>query len=176
MGLFTRVIDKILFAVLFLIALQVPILADHYRQYLAGFYDATELQVSELRELARVNGYNDVDALIDELKKNPQQIVRQDANNKSAALRRLAVLEDGIETLNSGDYFSQAWYMFSPTQQETLRQVLSNFSPSVPLSAPSIVFSLLTAILLNLIIWSPFWTAKKVKHWRHRRRERVHYG
>ncbi|MFT5178352.1 MAG: hypothetical protein ACI90R_001398, partial [Alteromonas macleodii] len=49
----------------------------------------------------------------------------------------------------------------------TLKRVLDNFSPSVPLTPSSIVFSLVTAILLNLLIWTPhfcYCQVKKIKN------------
>ena len=60
MHVLARVIDKLLFAALFIAALQVPILADHYRQYLAGYFDATREQVAELEVLARQFNYPSV--------------------------------------------------------------------------------------------------------------------
>ncbi|QJR79803.1 DUF2937 family protein [Alteromonas pelagimontana] len=173
MGIFVRVIDKIVFAALFLSALQIPILADHYRQYLAGFYDATSEQVQQYQALADQFDYPSIEAMIDTLRQNPDRMIQEDASNKAQTVAKLDEISHGLETLQQGHYFQQAWYMFSPEHKNTLVRVMDNFAPSVPLSPTAIVFSLITAIVVNLIIWAPFWTVGKV---RHLRRKRVRYA
>lgn len=174
MGMMIRVLDKIVFTALFLTALQVPILADHYRQYLSGFYDATEQQVAQYRALAEQFGYDSVDALVDALEQNPDPVVRQDAGNKAQTIASLGALREGLQILSDGHYYEQAWYMLHPRQNATLTRVLDNFAPSVPLNPNAVLFSLITAIALNMFIWAPFWCAGKVRHW-HRHRHQHHH-
>ncbi len=169
MGLMVRVLDKIVFTALFLTALQVPILADHYRQYLSGFFDATEKQVEQYQALADQFGYESVDALIDTLRQNPDPVVKQDAANKAETVSTMDELQTGIQTLSQGHYYEKAWYMFHPEQNATLARVIDNFSPSVPLDPMAVLFSLITAIVLNMILWAPFWCVGKVRHWHHHR-------
>ncbi|WP_018984847.1 DUF2937 family protein [Salinimonas chungwhensis] len=155
MKVLVNVIDKIIFAAVFILALQVPILADHYRQYLAGYHDATAQSVKAYRQLAQQYGYDNVDAMIDELQNNQEPVVREDAANKARQLQDLISLKQGIETLSQGNYFTQAWYMFTPSRFATLRRVADNFSPSVPLAPAAVLFSLITAIVINLLFWTP---------------------
>ena len=176
MHVLARVIDKLLFAALFIAALQVPILADHYRQYLSGYFDATREQVAELEDLARQFNYPSVDALIDSLKQNAEAVVREDAANKSDLLVRLAEADEGLTKLNNGNYFQQAGYMFAPSRQDTLVRVLDNFAPSIPLTPTAIVFSLATAILINLLVICPFWACRHGYHWYRERKQRVRFG
>ncbi|RDV24317.1 DUF2937 family protein [Alteromonas aestuariivivens] len=152
-----RIIDKIGFAVLLLLALQIPILADHYRQYLSGYYDATARQVAEYQSMADEFGYPTVTEMINALERNSSPIVQKDAQYKLRTLAEHRQLESGLSTLKNGHYFQQAWYMLAPKQRATLARVLENFSPSVPLTPSAIVYSLITAILANLLLWTPFW-------------------
>ncbi|MCW8091363.1 DUF2937 family protein [Alteromonas sp. ASW11-130] len=170
MTLFVRVLDKILFATLLLVALQVPILADHYRQYLTGYYDATAAQVEEYKALSVRHGYTHLEDMLAELEKSSNPVVRDDTQNKVNTLAMLKELNEGIRVLNRGHYYQQAWYMLSPSQNETLRRVLDNFHPSIPLSPEAVVFSLISAIIINVIMWAPYWTAVKLKQWRHNRK------
>ncbi|MCW8107876.1 DUF2937 family protein [Alteromonas ponticola] len=167
MTLIVRVLDKILFATLLLIALQVPILADHYRQYLTGYYDATSTQVEQYRKLSARHGYSTLEAMLADLKNNSNAVIREDTQHKYQTIAMLEQLDEGLTVLNQGHYFEQAWYMLSPAQNDTLKRVLDNFQPSIPLSPESIVFSLITAILINIIVWAPYWTAVRVRQWRH---------
>lgn len=166
MKILVNVVDKIIFAAVFVAALQIPILADHYRQYLSGAYDTRVQTVNEYRTLARQFGYSDVEAMVKALQKNEDALVREDARNKAGQLAQLDELRSGLATLQQGNYFEQAWYMFQPARYTTLRQVARNFSPSVPLVPAAVGFSLVLAILVNLLLWSPALCVKGVRRLR----------
>ncbi len=170
MTLFVRVLDKIIFAALLLIAMQVPILADHYRQYLTGYYDATAAQVAEYEALSAKHGYASLDNMIADLESNSSTVVRDDARNKLNTISILKELDEGLVVLRHGHYYEQAWYMLSPAQNATLQRVLDNFHPSIPLSGSAVVFSLISAIIINTILWAPYWTAVRIRKWRHNRK------
>lgn len=155
-----NIMDKIIFAALFIAALQVPVLADHYRQYLTGFYDATAQQVADYESLARQFGYASVSAMLDDLRTNNSPMVRQDAEQKAVTMRRLQDLETGLTQLQTGNYFSQAWYMFNPDRFDVLKRVGENFAPSVPLSPPAVIYSVVVAIIANMLLWTPAWCVR----------------
>ena len=165
--MFIRIFDKVVFATLFVAALQVPILADHYRQYLSGYYDATREEVSAMSALAERHGYSSVGAMLSALKQNSEAVVRADAERKSALFTKLSHIEQGIKTLEHGHYYEKAWYMATPSNASTLQKVLGNFSPSVPLT-PSSIFSFITALLINLLLWSPYLCYCLVRHLKHK--------
>ncbi|WP_420935526.1 DUF2937 family protein [Alteromonas sp. A081] len=161
-----RVLDKVVFAVLFIIALQVPILADHYRQYLNGYYEAIRDEVTLSSELAKQHGFSSVKAMLDSLQQNDEALVRDNASQKAQRFSMIDSLEQGMRTLEYGHYFEKLAYIASPEQFSTLKKVVDKFRPSIPLTPTSIIFSLVTAILLNLLIWTPhfcYCQAKKLK-------------
>lgn len=160
MQLLTRFVDRILFAALFIASLQIPVLFDHYRQYLAGFYEATRQQVAQLDALAAQYGFASTDSLIAHLSENSDPIVRQDAQTKALLLRTLADTEKGLTILQYGNYFQRVSYIFSPRRSATLSQVLQNFTPALPLKTDSVIYSLLLALLLNSLLLAPFWGCK----------------
>ena len=166
--MFIRIFDKVVFATLFVAALQVPILADHYRQYLSGYYDATREEVSAMSALAERHGYSSVGAMLSALKQNSEAVVRADAERKSALFTKLSHIEQGIKTLEHGHYYEKAWYMATPSNASTLQKVLGNFSTSVPLTPSSIIFSFITALLINLLLWSPYLCYCLVRHLKHK--------
>ena len=81
-----NLVDKFLFAVLLIAAMQIPILADHYRQYLSGYYDATQRTIEEYQALANQFGYSNVAQMIAALEQNDVALVREDARNKARTL------------------------------------------------------------------------------------------
>ena len=87
-----RVLDKVVFAVLFIITLQVPILADHYRQYLNGYYDALRDEVSSSSALAKQHGFSSVEAMLESLQKNSEPVVRENASMKATRFAQITTL------------------------------------------------------------------------------------
>lgn len=158
-----RVLDKVLFAVLFIITLQVPILADHYRQYLSGYYDALRDEVTSSTELAKQHGFSSVEAMLESLQQNNEAVVRENATLKAERFAQINIIEQGMRKLEHGHYFEKLVFMATPSQYDTLDRVLDNFRPSVPLTPSPIIFSLVTAILLNLLIWTPHFCYCQVK-------------
>jgi hypothetical protein len=62
--LIARLIDKLVFGFILVIALQLPQLADHYQQFLSGLYESTRWQVEGYEATAKEYHYADVDAMI----------------------------------------------------------------------------------------------------------------
>lgn len=169
--MFVRVIDKVVFAVLFILTLQVPILADHYRQYLSGYYDALRDEVSSSSMLAKQHGFSSVEAMLNSLQTNSEALVREDAQLKATRFAQIEVIEQGMRKLEHGHYFEKLMFMATPSQYDTLQRVLKNFRPSVPLTPSSVIFSLISAILLNLLIWTPHFCYCQVKKQKHKRKQ-----
>ncbi|MBU2977447.1 DUF2937 family protein [Alteromonas sp. C1M14] len=172
----TRFIDKLFFAALFVACLQIPVLIDHYRQYLTGFYDATYQQVEGLNALATQYGFDSAEELVAYLSGNRDAIVRQDAQAKAQLLVTLSDTQAGLNILNHGHYFQRVSYIFSPKRYQTLTNVLDNYTPALPLTIPSVLYSLLLALLLNIVLASPFWGCKRVYQWHKHRQGRLRFS
>lgn len=155
MNFIIGIFDKILFGALLLFFFQVPILADHYLQYISGYYQATEHQVKGFESNAAQHGYEDAHAMIRDLEINENPVVRTDAQQKKETLAEYEQLTQAINTLKAGNIYQRAWFMFNPTRIDTLKKVLPNFRPGVPLTLDDILFSVLTALALSIIILHP---------------------
>ncbi len=167
-----RLIDKLLFGAMLLLALQLTQLADHYQQFLAGSLDATQWQVDGYQATATQHGYASVQAMIDHHLTNSDPSVKTDAQQKIATLEFLDTIHFGLSIFQTGNLMEQAVYMFAPSRFETLKKVLENFVPGIPLSVSGWVFGVTAGLLLNLLIVMPFWgVARWFKSRRGRRLE-----
>jgi hypothetical protein len=151
-----NIFDKIVFGTLLLLFFQVPILADHYLQFVSGYYAATERQVEGFKENAAQHNYHDVYAMIDELRANSNSVVRTDAEQKVQTMQEYEELKKTIATLQGGNIYQRAWFMFNPARWDTLKKVHENFKPGIPLSLNDIGFSILTALVLSILLIWPF--------------------
>ncbi|USE38346.1 DUF2937 family protein [Endozoicomonas sp. SCSIO W0465] len=150
-----NLLDKLLFGGLMLIAMQVPVVSDHYVQYLSGYYEATRHQVEGFRNTAARHGYPDEFGMINDLLQNPNALIKDDARQKQQTLQDYKELTQSLATLINGNYFERAWFISSPKQWRTLEKVLENFKPGIPLSINDLVYSVLTALLLSTLLTLP---------------------
>jgi hypothetical protein len=156
MNFIINIFDKIVFGTLLLLFFQVPILSDHYLQYVSGYYDAIAKQVDGFKENAAMHEYSDVYAMINDLSINENSVVRTDAEQKMQTMHEYEELTLTIATLKQGNIYERAWFIFNPVRLDTLKKVYENFKPGIPLSGKDIGFSIITALILSICVMWPF--------------------
>lgn len=151
-----RLIDKLIFGVALILALQIPQLADHYHQFLSGVYESTKLQIDGYEANAKQHEYPTVRAMIDHHLQNNVPSVRVDAEQKLATLELFEELKSGMLVFERGNLFSKTVYIFNPARYGYLKHVLSNFSLGIPLSVNGLAFGVIFGLALNYLITLPF--------------------
>lgn len=152
-----RLLDKLIFGLALLLCLQVPLLADHYQQFLAGQLDATQWQVEGYENNAKSHGYTDAREMIAHHGNNAVESVRADAQQKLETLDQFDSLTYGLSVFAKGNLLEKAYYMFHPDRYAVLEKTLQNFKPGVPLGTEGLVFGVVAALILNVVIVLPFW-------------------
>lgn len=150
------ILERLLFGALLICFLQVPILSDHYIQYLNGYLTANQDQVDQLNRLAAANRFDSAHALIESLSRNSDTVVRQDASNKMLMLEQNIQLKEDLSQLKEGNYFQRLLFFLDPTQFGKLGKVLVNFKPGIPLSVSDLLASVALALSFSLLIKLPF--------------------
>lgn len=151
-----RLLDKLVFGVALIVALQMPLLVDHYHQYLSGWYKATQWQVDGYEATAKTHQFANAQAMIDAHLNNAEPSVRTDAEQKLATLERLADLRLGMDTFATGNLLEKMLFMLHPDRIHVLKDVIQNFKPGIPLNASGLAFGVVFALLLNFLIMLPF--------------------
>jgi Protein of unknown function (DUF2937) len=151
-----RLLDKLVFGVALIVALQMPLLVDHYHQYLSGWYKATQWQVDGYEATAKTHQFANAQAMIDAHLNNAEPSVRTDAEQKLATLERLADLRLGMDTFATGNLLEKMLFMLHPDRIHVLKDVIQNFKPGIPLNASGLAFGVVFALLLNFMIMLPF--------------------
>ena len=162
-----RLLDKLVFGVALIVALQMPLLVDHYHQYLSGWYKATQWQVDGYEATAKTHQFANAQAMIETHLKNPEPSVRTDAEQKLATVELLADLSVGMDTFATGNLLEKMLFMLHPNRIQVLKDVVQNFKPGIPLNASGLVFALVVALLLNFLLMLPFrvFGRKRVKQY-----------
>lgn len=151
-----RLIDKLIFGVALIVALQVPLIFDHYQQFLSGLYESTKWQVEGYETTANRHEYPSVRAMIDHHLQNDVLSVRTDAEQKLATLHIFEQLKAGVETFKNGNIIRKSLYMFRPSRYGYLKKTLDNFTPGIPLTIHGIVFGGGLGLLISFLITLPF--------------------
>lgn len=151
-----RIVDKLLFGIMLIAALQVPLLADHYQQYLAGLSEATQWQVNGYENTARQYGYPDVNAMIEQHLANTEASVRADALQKQATLSQYEDLKSGMIVFEHGTLIEKSVYMFAPARFDWLEKTLVHFKPGIPLSLNGLMFGVMLGLAANILLTLPF--------------------
>ncbi|WP_120512381.1 DUF2937 family protein [Photobacterium salinisoli] len=151
-----RIVDKLLFGVMLIAALQVPLLADHYQQYLAGLFEATQWQVNGYENTARQYGYPDVTAMIEQHLANTEASVKADALQKQATLSLYEDLKSGMTVFEHGTLIEKSVYMFTPAHFDSLQKTLAHFKPGIPLSLNGLMFGVILGLAANILLTLPF--------------------
>lgn len=151
-----RLLDKLVFGVALIVALQMPLLVDHYHQYLSGWYKATQWQVDGYEATAKAHQFADAQAMIENHLKNTEPSVRTDAEQKLATIELLANLRLGMDTFATGNLLEKMLFMLHPDRIHVLKDVTQNFKPGIPLNPGGLAFAVVFALLLNFLIMLPF--------------------
>lgn len=147
-----NIIDKIIFGGVLLLALQVPILADHYGQFVSGELDATQKQVEGYATTAAAKAFSDVKSMIDKHLQNAEPSVRMDAEQKLQTLREFEELKTTALIFAHGNILQKAYVMFKPTGWRFMFQVLPKFKPGIPLSMEYIAYAALLALCVSTLL------------------------
>ena len=151
-----NMIDKLIFACAFIIALQLPQLSDHYQQHLAGLYHATKWQVDGYAYTAKQYKFSSTQAMINRHLENTEPSVRADAEQKQQTLMLFADLNQGMKLFEQGNLVQKLLYIFSPERFERLQNTLNNFKLGIPLTTSALLFALILATILNQLVMLPY--------------------
>lgn len=151
-----RLLDKLVFGVALIVALQMPLLVDHYHQYLSGWYKATQWQVDGYEATAKTHQFADAQAMIENHLKNTEPSVRADAEQKLETLELFADLRLGMDTFATGNLLEKMLFMLHPDRIHVLKDVTQNFKLGIPLNPSGLAFAVVFALLLNFLIMLPF--------------------
>lgn len=154
--MFSRMIDKVIFGFALIAALQFPLFAEHYHQFLSGYYKATQQQIDNYETIAKQHNYANLQAMIEHHLKNTVPSVRTDAQAKLTTLNEYEELLEGMSVFQYGNLLEKSVYMFFTGSKERLTDTLSNFELGIPLSLEGLGIGVVAGLIINFIITLPF--------------------
>lgn len=151
-----RLFDKLVFGAALILSLQVPLLVDHYQQYLSGMYEATLVQVEGYQQTATENGFANARTMVSHHLQNEDASVRMDADQKLMTLDRFVELQDGMSIFEHGYLWEKLSYMASPLRVNDLKKTIKHYQLGIPMTTTGLAFGVIIALLVNFILSLPF--------------------
>lgn len=142
-------ISKFVFAMTFLLSLQLPLFTDHYHQFLAGYVAATKAQVEGYAATARQHEYASVEAMIADHLQNTTPSVRTDALQKQLTLATYDDLQAALPIFEKGNVIEQYWFIVQPDHAHFFRLAVENYSPGLPLTPGGLAMGFIVAFLIS---------------------------
>ncbi len=143
-------LDRILFAVNFILAMQVPAFIVQYRQRLAGHLDEARYQLSNYQHIADQHYQSDLLVLIKRYQANSDAGIRASGNLVVDLLDRIASLTQQVEHLLYSDYLTMIYYFLVDIDLAIAKATLVDYQLSMPLEVNAISTGLIAAIVLSL--------------------------
>lgn len=150
-----KTLDKLFFGITLVLALQVPQLADHYQQFLAGMYESSQWQIKGYQATAKKYNYASVDAMIAHHLQNEVPSVRDDAIQKQKTIIQYNELSEGLSVFQNGNIIEKLIFMLSPSGWQYIDNTLENFKFGLPITTEGILFGVLFGLFLNLLVSTP---------------------
>lgn len=150
-----RTLDKLLFGLALLLALQAPVFVVQYHQYLEGYFDKSSQIIQEWQAIATRNNYESLQAMIDHHRNNDVASVRDDAQLKQETLVEHQEIEKALAVFKEGNLVEKVAFIANPNHSDLFIKVYRNYEPGIPLTADGLLFAFIVGLLLNLICVSP---------------------
>ncbi|MEZ4630135.1 MAG: DUF2937 family protein [Deinococcales bacterium] len=145
-----RTVDKIIFAVLLIIGLQIPNFLIQYQQRLGGHLDEAKRNVASYEPMAeQLLGSADVRELASRFIASADEKDRLFANKIAGDMDRMVHLDGLLTALKESNPVSRMAYALFQLEPPIARQTLTDFKLGIPLTLEAIIYGLILAIVIT---------------------------
>lgn len=159
MRMLLAIIDRLLFAAGFALAMQLPQFVDSYTQRYGGYHQALVDSMAEYQRNADAHYGGNIDGLISDLHAAPAAGIQEIGDKLTRDRTREREMQAGLAILEHGTLVQKLWYLSQHADRELVRATWMAYTPGLPLSFDALLCGLLGAIVLsglfNLLRW-PF--------------------
>ncbi|TRX56974.1 DUF2937 family protein [Thalassomonas sp. M1454] len=143
--------DRILFAVNFILAMQLPGFIQQYSQRIAGHLDEAKYQLNNYQVIADQHYQGDLLLMVNRYQMNSDPGIRSSADLIMNLIDRISTLTEQVEHLLNSDYFYKIFFFIKEIDLSIAKATLVDYQLTVPLHLNAIVTGLVFAIAASLI-------------------------
>lgn len=147
-----RLLDKIFFAALLLLGMQIPNFVMQYQQTLAAHFHEAQQQLQQYQTVADRFYRGDLGKLLAVHRTNDVEAIRAEAEILDRLLQRNAYLRQQINALSDKQLHQQMLHFLKQPDLAIAEEVYRNYRPVVPLNAEALITGVTLAIVLNMAV------------------------
>jgi len=173
MRIILGLLDRVLFAIGFLLFLQLPNYVDHYTQRMGGYHAADRATLAEYQQVANENHAGELLALIAAFEASDDATVVRTGENLRQLRRRVAEMNRGLIILEGGTFLRKLAYLSINLRADIAFGTARAYVPGLPFTLAAAVCGLIGGILATLLFNVPRGCRRgwrRLRDWRHERR------
>ncbi|QBY05839.1 DUF2937 family protein [Thalassotalea sp. HSM 43] len=149
---FARLIDKLVFAIAGVTAMQLPALMQQYQQRLSGHLSEAQYQLGKYQQIADEHYQGNIASLIEQYRNNTDPGINAAGDLVYQLVDRISVFSTKLQHLQTGDYIQQVYYFVSEIEHSIFTATLQDFQPSIPLESSAIATGVIGAVLISSLL------------------------
>ncbi len=142
-------LDKLLFAGLLLLGMQIPGFVMQYQQTLAAHYREAQQQLQQYQAVADRYYAGSLTQLLTVHRRNSVAAIRAEAEILERLLKRNAYLKWQLSAISNKHLYQQLLHLVKRPDWIIAEEVLHSYYPSVPLNAEALAAGLTLALVTN---------------------------
>lgn len=155
-----KLIDRCIFAILFIIGVQAPEFIQQYIQRLSGHVDESAHHLKQFQTIANMQFDGDLQRLIQHYLQNSDHAIKQTGQLAASLSERHQLLSDQLTNLQNYDYIEKLYYFTHQTNIEIAQATLKQYKMAIPLEPQALLTGFLLAFI-TLSLSSGIFTAFK---------------
>lgn len=147
-----QLLDKLLFAALLVLGMQIPALVMQYQQILAAHYREAQQQLQQYQTLADRYYDGDFEQLLEVHRSNNVAAIRAEADILERLLQRNIYLKSQLNALMNKHLYQQLLHLMKQPDLAIAEEVYQGYNPTVPLTSDALIAGLTLAMIMNIAL------------------------
>lgn len=147
-----RIIDKILFTLMFIGGIQLPAFINAYRQQLSGHLNEAKEQLSQFQLIADIQYQGSIEQLVNAFKNNSDNAIQQMSTVIMRNIESVNAYQQHLLNLENANYLQRIYYFVTQMDIDKASETLTHFVPAIPLELNAIITGVILSLLLSSML------------------------
>ncbi|KGJ98720.1 DUF2937 family protein [Thalassotalea sp. ND16A] len=144
-------LDRVLFAINMVVAMQLPGFIQQYGQRLAGHLDEAKYQLANYQYIADQHYQGDIQLLVKRYQTNSDPGINAAGDLVFELIERISLLTAQVEHLFNRNFFSKIYYFIIEIDLAVAQATLRDYQLSIPLDKASLLIGFVFAVVVSLV-------------------------
>ncbi len=147
----TRIFDRVLFTISFILGVQAPEFIQQYMQRLSGHLNEASFQLQKFQQIADLQFNGDMAQMITRYKTNSDEAIKQTGIIVEDMVIRIEGFEQQLAGLEHGQYITKFYHFLSNIDLEMANATVQHFQLAIPLELGAITTGVIFAFVVLIL-------------------------